>query len=108
MMLIPGRGISAARNTMRRGDQRSAISGRYIPLAECATQTTSAGFIPELSRAFTMISAGQALVSSAHLKSECENALTTTLQFIDQQPPAIGSLPASVNQTVCGHGLICR
>ena len=52
-------GTTAARNTMRRGDQRSAINGRYVPLAECATQITSAEFIPERSRAFTMVSACQ-------------------------------------------------
>ena len=44
---------------MRRGDQRSAINGKYIPLAECATQITSAGFIPQRPRAFTMASACQ-------------------------------------------------
>jgi hypothetical protein len=61
MILTPGRGTTAARNTMRRGDQRSAIK------AECATQTTSAGFIPERSRAFTMVSACQAAPSSVLL-----------------------------------------
>jgi len=45
----------------------------------------------------------QALVGSIHFKRRSENAVISPFQLADQQPPAIGPLPASVNETVRTH-----
>jgi len=43
------------------------------------------------------------LVGPIHFKRRSEGGVTPLFQFVDQQLPTFGPLPASVNKTIRGH-----
>jgi len=45
----------------------------------------------------------QTLVGPIHFKRRSEDGVTPLFQFVDQQLPTFGPLPASVNETIRGH-----
>jgi hypothetical protein len=101
MTLRPGRGISAARSTIRRGRQRSATSGSYIPLAECATMTTACGWNPSLKGFYERVCMpSQALIGPVHSQRRRANVMTTALELQCRKLPAFGPLAAATYETV--------